>query len=67
MKIMKTDYNKTGHLIANPEIINKNFKKLVDKIEELESRLEKLENRNTPTGNDYFDEIRRQIEEGCYF
>lgn len=66
MKIMKTDY-KTGHLIANPEIINKNFKKLVDKIEELESRLEKLENRNTPTGNDYFDEIRRQIEEGCYF
>ncbi|MBR4984003.1 MAG: hypothetical protein IKY94_15840 [Lachnospiraceae bacterium] len=63
---MKTDY-KTGHLIANPEIINKNFKKLVDKIEELESRLEKLENRNTPTGNDYFDEIRRQIEEGCYF
>lgn len=64
---MKTDYNKTGHLIANPEIINKNFKKLVDKIEELESRLEKLENRNTPTGNDYFDEIRRQIEEGCYF
>lgn len=64
---MKTDYNKTCHLIANPEIINKNFKKLVDKIEELESRLEKLENRNTPTGNDYFDEIRRQIEEGCYF
>ena len=63
---MKTDY-KTSHLIANPEIINKNFKKLVDKIEELESRLEKLENRNTPTGNDYFNEIRRQIEEDCYF
>lgn len=49
------------------DAINKNFKTLINKIEELESRLEKLENRNTPTGNDYFDEIRRQIEEDCYF
>ena len=49
------------------DTINKNFKTLINKIEELESRLEKLENRNTPTGNDYFDEIRRQIEEDCYF
>jgi hypothetical protein len=71
MTTLKVFANGQWHNIG-PDIdtinkINKNFKILANKIEELESRLEKLENRNTPTGNDYFDEIQRQIEEGCYF
>jgi site-specific DNA-adenine methylase len=71
MTTLKVFANGQWHNIG-PDIdtinkINKNFKILANKIEELESRLEKLENRNTPTGNDYFDEIRRQIEEDCYF
>ena len=68
MTTLKIFANGQLHNIG-PDIdtINKNFKTLINKIEELESRLEKLENRNTSAGNDYFDEIRRQIEEGCYF
>lgn len=68
MTTLKIFANGQLHNIG-PDIdtINKNFKTLINKIEELESRLEKLENRNTSAGNDYFDEIRRQIEEDCYF
>ena len=68
MATLKIFANGQLHNIG-PDIdtINKNFKILANKIEELESRLEKLENRNTSAGNDYFDEIRRQIEEDCYF
>lgn len=68
MATLKVFANGQLHNIE-PDIdtINKNFKILANKIEELESRLEKLENRNTPTGNDYFNEIRRQNEESCYF
>ena len=68
MTTLKIFANGQWHNIGpDVDAINKNIKTLINKIEELESRLEKLENRNTPTGNDYFDEIRRQIEEGCYF
>lgn len=68
MATLKVFANGQLHNIE-PDIdtINKNFKILANKIEELESRLEKLENRNTSAGNDYFDEIRGQIEKDCYF
>lgn len=68
MATLKIFSNGQLHNIG-PDIdtINKNFKTLVNKIEELESRLEKLKNRNTSTGNDYFNEIRRQIEKDCDF